>query len=290
MKRSDHTETDSRIDRARAFIAEHLDRALTLEELAGAAAMSRHHFHRRFTRLCGVSVGQYIRGERFKRACYQLAFHRDWPVTEIAFDACYATPEAFSKAFKKTLGVSPTGFRNSPDFSSWSRTPTEQRGHQSMTVEIVEFKKTAIAAKEHTGPLEHMHGTLRQFIEWRKASGPSPEVSRTFNIYYDDPALVHASRYRMDVAAELKSVLKPNEHGIVKKVIPDLLCAKLRNHGSWDGLGAAMRDLYARWLPASGYEVGAFPIFVERINLYPAVAEQDLITDIYLPLKSATAR
>lgn len=153
-----------------------------------------------------------------------------------------------------------------------------------MEVNIVNFEATNLAVLAHKGPMNQVYATLQQFVAWRKQYGPKPGKSRTFNIYYDDPELVAAENYRMDVCAELLSTLKPNDFGVVKKAIPDLLCAKLRHHGSWNGLGTSMRDLYSRWLPSSHYVAGPFPMFVERVNLFPEVAESDLVTDIYLPV------
>ena len=153
-----------------------------------------------------------------------------------------------------------------------------------MNVEIVNFKATNLAVLEHKGPMDRVHQTLQRFVEWRKNFGPSPSISRTFNIFYDDPELVAAENYRMDVGAELFSTLKSNNFGVVKKTIPDLLCARLRHHGSWNLLGTTVRHLYSQWLPNSPYEAGPFPIFVERVNLFPQVPESDLITDIFLPI------
>ena len=281
---------DSRIERALQYIESNLENSLTLEQVAAAAAVSRYHFHRVFADNVGYTVGDYIRLQRMKRAAFQLAFHGEKPITEIAFDACYSTPEAFSKAFRKATGLSPTAFRRRPDFSLWSREIHNQptREYRDMTVEIRKFEETAVAVLEHKGPMAQIQNTLRQFIAWRKENGPSPSRSRTFNIYYDDPEMVAAKDYRMDIGAEIRSSLKPNDYGIVRKVIPDLECAVLRHHGSWDDLGAAMRYLYADWLPACGRELDDFPMFVERVNLYPETVEADLITDIYLPL--ATGR
>lgn len=280
-----HPSHDNRIERTLAFIDSNLDQSLNIEQLAAVAAMSRYHFQRFFKAAVGISVTRYVKGKRLKRACYQLAFHRYKPITDIAFDAQYGSPEAFSKAFANSFGVSPRQFRSSPTFSFWSEQETncDQR-EQVMNVDIVNFQAINLAVLEHNGPLHRVHETLQQFVAWRKALGPSPKTSRTFNIYYDDPELVAAQSYRMDVGAELFSTLKPNHFGVVKKTIPDLLCAKLRHQGSWNGLGTSMRRLCADWLPASHYEAGSFPIFVQRVNLFPEVPESDLITDIYLPV------
>jgi len=43
--------------------------------------------------------------------------------------------------------------------------------------------------------------------------------------------------------------------------------------------------LYGQWLPESGEELRDSPFFFHYINLFPQVAEHELITDIYLPLK-----
>lgn len=280
---------DSKIERALLFIENNLDRPLNLDKVAAEAAISRHHFHRLFSACVGMPVGRYIREKRFKRACFQLAFHHDKPVTDIAFDAQYATPEAFSKAFAKSTGTSPRQFRENPDFSVWSH-PTFQKdnGDQSMEVDIVSFEQTHLAILEHKGPLNQVSETLQKFVAWRKKFGPSPRVSRTFNIYYDDPELVAAQNYRMDVGAELLSTLKPNDFGIVKKTIPDLTCARLRCLGSWDLLGPAMRQFYSHWLPKSDFMPDSFPMFVHRVNLFPEVPEHELITDIYLPVLKKT--
>ncbi len=52
-----------------------------------------------------------------------------------------------------------------------------------------------------------------------------------------------------------------------------------------DGLESAIRFLYAHWLPRSGKSVRDFPLFLQRLNFFPDVAENELVTDIYLPLQ-----
>jgi len=47
--------------------------------------------------------------------------------------------------------------------------------------------------------------------------------------------------------------------------------------------------LYDDWLPLSGEELRDFPCLFHYINLFPEVAEHELITDIYLPLNKAIA-
>jgi AraC family transcriptional regulator len=43
--------------------------------------------------------------------------------------------------------------------------------------------------------------------------------------------------------------------------------------------------LYEDWLPGSGESLRDFPIFFHYVNVGPNVREEDMITDVYLPLK-----
>lgn len=59
----------------------------------------------------------------------------------------------------------------------------------------------------------------------------------------------------------------------------------LRHVGSEESFIAALRCLYAEWLPQSGEQAGGFPLYCQRVAFFPDVAEQEAITDLFLPLK-----
>lgn len=48
---------------------------------------------------------------------------------------------------------------------------------------------------------------------------------------------------------------------------------------------AAAVYLYKTWLPASAERLRDFPIFFHYVNVGPDVREEDMITDVYLPLQ-----
>jgi len=68
-------------------------------------------------------------------------------------------------------------------------------------------------------------------------------------------------------------------------LIPGGRCAVVRHLGSHERLGESIIPLYREWLPQSGEELRDFPLFFHYLNLIPDVAEHELVTDIYLPLK-----
>jgi len=142
---------------------------------------------------------------------------------------------------------------------------------------------------EHKGPPEAVMETVQRFVEWRKKTGLSPKTSATYNILYDDPDVVAAADYRMDICAAIKTEVKENSYGVISKTIPQCRCARLRHLGAWDNLGDSVAALYAGWLPESGHTLGKFPIFVHRVNLFPETPEHELITDIYMPIEPNSA-
>ena len=82
--------------------------ALSGEELAGRAYLSRFHFNRLASAALGEPPGAFRRRLLLERAAHQL---RDRPVLQVALDAGYGSPEAFTRAFNRAFGMTPTAHR-----------------------------------------------------------------------------------------------------------------------------------------------------------------------------------
>jgi AraC-like DNA-binding protein len=83
--------------------------------------MSRSAFAARFTDLVGEPVMHYITRWRMQVALDWL-HHDDIPVAELASRLGYKSEAAFSRAFKRTIGVAPGAVRRSP-LGKLSQTP-----------------------------------------------------------------------------------------------------------------------------------------------------------------------
>jgi AraC-like DNA-binding protein len=82
----------------------------TLDELADGVAMSRSAFADRFTALVGQPPMQYLAQWRMQIAAGRLT-SGSAKVSTIAEDVGYESEEAFSRAFKRLMGVSPAAWR-----------------------------------------------------------------------------------------------------------------------------------------------------------------------------------
>jgi AraC family transcriptional regulator len=154
-------------------------------------------------------------------------------------------------------------------------------------VEIVDFKTTRIAVMEHRGPTERVNDSVGQFIDWRKMSALSPkDSSRSFGIVYDNPDTCEPADFRFDICGEVHDEVPANPQGVITKSIPGGRCARVRHYGSHTRIGESIYPLYRDWLPESGEELRDFPLYFHYLNLMPETPEHELVTDIYLPLKS----
>ncbi len=102
---------DARICRALAAIHRESGKPWTVESLAAHVGMSRAMFSERFTALLGVSPGQYLTRWRMQVAAQWL---RDGKLSlgEVASKLGYGSDAAFSRAFKRHIGVAPGAHRS----------------------------------------------------------------------------------------------------------------------------------------------------------------------------------
>jgi len=278
-----------RFSRVFDYIDRHLNETLSVERLSRVANFSKFHFHRQFSDYVGINVARYIQLMRLKRASYRLVFNEDALIVDIALEAGFENPESFSRAFKHVFGQTPSQFRRQPQWQQWSDqyAAIKREGEKKMIdLKITEFSETHVAVLEHRGDPKLLNESVKVFVGWREQTGLSPYKSyRTFGVVYDNPDTVAPEQFRFDICAEVKAPVPANEQGVINKIIPAGRCAVVRHLGSHDRIGESIYPLYRDWLPQSGEELRDFPLTFHYLNLIGDVAEHELVTDIYLPLR-----
>ena len=98
------------IEKAIVFVEENLSSKIVLEDIAGAACLSKFHFHRVFSSLMGETAVAYVRKRRLSKASYDLLY-TDKKIIDIAFEYKFESPEAFTRAFKSVFNITPKNYR-----------------------------------------------------------------------------------------------------------------------------------------------------------------------------------
>ncbi len=96
----------SAIQKAIAYMEEHLLEEINYEDVAESVHISEYEFHRAFSFLAGMTANTYIRNRRLSLAGTEVVVG-DAKITDIALKYGYDTSESFTKAFTRFHGVAP---------------------------------------------------------------------------------------------------------------------------------------------------------------------------------------
>jgi len=279
---------DKNISRVCNYINQNLDEELSLDSLSDVSGFSKYHFHRIFSTRTGISLAKFIQISRLRRASFRLMLKDDMKIIDIAYEAGFESAEAFSRAFKREFGQTPSTFRKAPQWIEWherSESLSVKKAEQP-EVRIVDFEETKVAVLEHHGSPELMYETSQKFMHWRTESKLFPaNTSLNFGLVYADPKKANPDDFRFDFCSSIKEDVPKNPHGILTKTIPAGRCAVFRHSGSFKNIRNGIHYLYSTWLVQNNAECRDFPLFFHYINTIYEVDEHELLADIYLPIK-----
>lgn len=96
--------------KAKAYIGEHQQEPITLEEVAKAVHTSKFNFCRIFKKATGLTFTEYLARVRTERA-KTLLTDLNRRVSEIAYDVGFQSLTHFNRIFRAITGISPTAYR-----------------------------------------------------------------------------------------------------------------------------------------------------------------------------------
>lgn len=111
-----------RLGPALEYIGSHLDRRISVSKLAALSYLSVGRFHVAFRDCMDRTPGQYVTELRMQRAS-ALFRETAWSVSRVAAAVGYTSQAAFTHAFKRHFGFSPSRYHRRSD-ASVSRDPS----------------------------------------------------------------------------------------------------------------------------------------------------------------------
>jgi transcriptional regulator GlxA family with amidase domain len=100
----------SRLSELTTWIASHLHENLSVEALAAQACLCPRHFSRRFKMEFGTTPADFVERLRLEEACRRLS-SRDNGIDDIGISVGFKSGDAFRRAFRRRLGVTPNQYR-----------------------------------------------------------------------------------------------------------------------------------------------------------------------------------
>ena len=277
-----------RIQKVINYIGSNLDQKISLDILSEKSCISKFHFHRLFTAFTGLSLHQYVRWLRLKRAAHQLIVNKEESIVNTALNAGFDSHEAFSRAFKQVCGLTPNQFRQGNDWSFWESSPycLPLEGEIEMNVTIKELNETRLAVIEHRGDPCLVANSVAKLISWAKEQpiNLKPKAGDAFGFGYDDPATTPAKDFRFDLGLKVPENFKLDS-AVIERHLPSGRYAVAMHKGTHDNISDTIYSIYREWLPNSNEELGDLPCVFCYHNFAHEVAETELRTEIWVLLK-----
>ena len=101
-----------RLRRVIDFIESHVDRPVSLADLAQTAGLSRMHFAAQFRKATGVRPHEFLQRRRVEKAKVLLAAG-SMPIAEVALAVGFSSQAHFTGVFKRFAGLAPRQWRES---------------------------------------------------------------------------------------------------------------------------------------------------------------------------------
>lgn len=100
------------VEEAKAYIEKHLNRELSLEEVADKLGLSASYFSQLFKQMTGETFVQYRTKRRMEKAKLLLSMPHH-KITDVSAEVGFADHPHFTKTFKKYSGLTPSEYRES---------------------------------------------------------------------------------------------------------------------------------------------------------------------------------
>ena len=273
-----------RINRVMTYIEEHLGEELDLLTLAEVSYFSPYHFHRILKAHLGESLGTYVTRLRMERAGRNLRFTDD-PVNDIGFQVGYSHPAAFSTAFRKHFGCSPSEFRNNVNLHFMSDSSNQPAIQFSLKPKIKEVKPVKVIFIQVIGSYGDpaVGEAWQRLLKFVKEKRLFSFGMASLGLSHDDPNITDEEKCRYDACFTVKKDVKP-EGEIGVKSLDGGRYAVFNYKGPYTGLGDVYCQIFNKWLPDCNYELREAPIFEKYLNRPSVKHPEKNRTAIHIPI------
>ncbi len=272
-----------RMLRVQLYIEANLDGDLSLERLSEVAHLSQYHFHRVFRATVGEGVAEYVRRVRLEAAAIALRA-TSTSVTNVAFDAGYGSHEAFTRAFRRQFGISPSDFRSGHLAKLETKEPTMTSETKEREVRTEMHPARQVAFLRHTGPYNECGPTFQKMMGWAFSKGLFNAETKILSICHDDPEVTPADKIRLDCCITVDDSFVAQDD-VEVQTLAEGEYVVLTHRGSYKGLADSYCWLYGEWLATSGREFANRPPFEIYVNNPNETPEEELITEICVLLQ-----
>ncbi|MBV7255173.1 AraC family transcriptional regulator [Pacificimonas sp. WHA3] len=259
----------------------------SLDELAGAAAFSKFHFHRVFRIVTGETCAQALARLRLARGTNALQ-RRERSVTDAAFLAGYGSSQSFAKALKMQTGKTASELRNEPHILArlverlaHVEMAGGEAGPRLLAIEIARFDPFEIVAVRTEALYPDVAGT---FSALASALGGTQGVTAIIGRAHDDLEGGVDGRPVFDCGFRLRAGDAAVPAGAEAMTVAGGEHLRARHIGSYRALPGTVDIIYRMILGRSDLILADRPTVFHYVDDPGETAEASLRTDIHVPI------
>jgi AraC family transcriptional regulator len=276
-----------RLNKAIAYVEEHITEEIDYKQVAEIACCSSYHFQRMFAYLADVPLSEYIRRRKMSLAVTDLQ-RNSMKIIDIALKYGYSSPTAFNRAFQSVHGVAPSLVKGG-SVPLKSFLPISFK----ITVKGVEEMNYRIEKKDAfriVGVAEPLEKEIEKNFEivpkmWEKAA-VNGTVQKLSTMMDSQPMGIlgvcigndHAEDWRYFIAV---ASTREAEGSFEEYTVQEFTWAIFPGEGQCPGaIQELEKQIITDWLPTSGYEYDNGP----DIEVYLTPDPQNAKFEVWIPI------
>lgn len=283
----------TQLNRAMAYIEEHIADDLALEEVSSVTSYSSYHFGRLFYYIADMSLSEYIRKRKLSLAAMVLQSSNE-KVIDLAVYYGYDSADSFTRAFVRQHGITPSAARQLGVNLTIFPPLTFQikiKGVQAMNWRIEEkeafevFGIERVFDNDETGKVSEFWSECHNNGEYDRLFQATGGVKAT-----SGPCVINAvcgyreldgNTFPYMICAFVRD--RSRVDGFKVAQIPKTTWAIFRSNET-DTVGMEIPQLFSRayseWLPSSGYEKAPGP----DMEIYGIAGSGRYYEEVWIPV------
>ncbi len=273
---------------------------MSLATVSEQAFFSPFHFHRIFKLLTDETLNQFITRRRIEKSVLDI-LHKELSISEISHSYGFSDNSAYTKAFKKYYGISPTEFKNQnpnkflkirqlnskigqsyPDFDEYVCIIDNLKKWIEMNanIEIKEKPEQNYVYITCIGPHE-LPTAFQKLISWAIPNGLMTKEAKLMTVYQDSLKVTEEEKARFracfQIENEIESEFESSTISSGKYVVGRFEIVLDDFEKAWTGLYV--------WMDKNDYqraEGESFEVYYNNFNEHP---EKKAIVDFHIPIR-----
>lgn len=277
-----------------AWIEDHLEQSLSIDEVAKKSGYSKWHLQRIFKDVTGLSIGAYTRGRRLSRAAIALRL-TSRSILDIAAQYHFDSQQTFTRAFKLQFGETPARYRRAEDWYTQGIFPPirvhNERLPEHHIVKLDDMTLIGNTTSYHCR-LEQVSACRSDIREkfWQQLLKKSKRVPAIiYGLHQVQPSYLKSEEQEVFYSSAIRNedlALNVNVNSVVELRGGDYI--KFTYRGQLQGLQSFILLLYNTCMPLlgiirkSGQDIECF---YTRQQIWTAELPEEIHCDYFIPVR-----